>query len=331
MRFFPHFQHWFYLVRASIWLVAAFVRAHFYFKKNAHSDLELPPTATLNSKEKRRLKHYFYGTTYLSIIFGTLHGHRRTAREKHLFSNLAALAYFFDDLADEFRYRDRSKILWQNNPETYGQHADDERKLSLHFLQNVYRELPPQDLEQFKMFMYQVFNVETGGRQVGSKVLEINDLEKITAEKGGFSVLLFRRILAHPLTATEQEAIFQFGFLIQLCDDIFDIWFDVQEGVSTLPIHFAKAGRVGDLHDFFEKKVVEVQQKFRATGLPRGQVETSLKVIHFIVSITRVCLQQYLKIEKTEGRLPLDDRQRMVVDMERWSNRRRAAINLIKS
>lgn len=314
-------MHFIYLIRASIWLVAAFVRAHFYFKKNAHSDLELPPTARLNSKERRRLQHYFYGTTYLSIIFGTLHGHRRTAREKNLYSNLAALAYFFDDLADEFRRRDDTEIDWKNNPEDYGHLADDERKLSLHFLQNVYRQLPPTDLEQFKTFMHRVFNVEASGRQATDKPLAFNDLEKITTEKGGYSVLLFRRILAHPMSAAEQEAIFQFGFLIQLCDDIFDIWFDEKEGVQTLPIHFSKAVRVADLQQFFERQVAVVNRSFRQSGLPDVQVETSLRVIHFIVAITRVCLRHYFFLEKKLEKLPLADRQQMVVDMERWSNR----------
>ncbi len=315
------FSHWFYLFKATVWLFAAFFRAANYFKKNALADLELPHPELLTSKEKRRLKHYFYGTTYLSIIFGTLQNHFRTPREKHLFSNLAALAYFFDDLADAFRNHDEAKILWKNNPEDYGHAADDDRKLALHFLSNVYRELPPQDLQPFKNYLLRVFNVETDGRQQQDKFLTFKDLEKITAEKGGCSVLMFRRILGNHLTTAEESAIFQFGYLIQLCDDIFDIWFDENEGIQTLPIHFAKQKNIAAMHLLFEKQVAVVAEKFRASGLPKNQIETSLRVIHFVVSVTRVCLRHYLFLEKNEGTLPLADRKKMVVDMEKWGNR----------
>jgi hypothetical protein len=48
-----------------------------------------------------------------------------------------------------------------------------------------------------------------------------------------------------------------------------------------------------------------------------------------LVSITRVCLDHYLHLQKKRGTLPLDDRSAMVVDMERWNNRLRAALKLL--
>jgi len=358
-------RHWYYLFRATVWLALAFARASWYFKNRALHDLALPHPESLTSKEKRRLKHYFYGTTYLSAVFCMLRGRTRTRREKHLFTNLAALAYFFDDLVDAFRGRDDSGILWQDNPEEYG-HTADPRGLALHFLHNIYRELPPGDLAQFKDFMHRVFNIETKGRQNGDWGLGIGDLKRVTAEKGGYSVLMFRRVLSNPLSAEEQEAMFQFGYFVQLCDDIFDLWHDRQAGTATLATFFAEKNDVAELREIFEKQVGVVREAFlnsspvstppptpplkgrgdvtlsrhilrlpslsgvgSGVGLTSGSAHTARAAIHFLVGITRVCLRHYEDLQKKHGTLPLDDRAAMVVDMERWGNRLRAARELL--
>ncbi len=322
--------HWHYLFQATVWLVATFVRAARYFKKKLWRDLALPETAVLTSKEKRRLQHYFYGTTYLSVIFCSLRGRSRTRQEKRLFVNLAALAYFFDDLVDAFRERDDSGILWQDNPEAYGAVAD-ERGLALHFLHNIYQSLPPQDLAQFRDFMHEVFNVETTGRQQHDAALSLPELQRITADKGGYSALLFRRVLRHELSAAEQKAIHDFGHLIQLCDDIYDLWFDAQSNTDTVAAYFtAERGDLAGLKAAFEAQALATRQSFLATPYPRRQQETALRVVHYIVSLTRVCLQHYADVEKKLGQLPLHDRTQMVVDMERWPNRIRAAWTLLR-
>ena len=275
------------------------------------------------------MKHYFYGTTYLSIIFCTLRGHTRTRREKHIFTNLAALAYFFDDLVDAYRNQDDSGMLWENNPEEYGKTAD-ERGLALHFLGNVYAELPPADLGEFREFMHKVFNVETAGRQTSStSALPIEALQRITAEKGGYSALLFRRVLAHPFAAGEQEAIFRFGHLIQLCDDIFDAWFDRQEGTVTVATTMLEQNKVPELVRLLEEQVALTKKAFFQTDYPYLYSRTAWGAVHFIVTVTRVCLRHYQVLSRQYPQLPLADRHAMVVDMEKWGNRLRSAYYLV--
>jgi len=310
------------LACATVWLLLAFVQAAWFFRFRALRVLALPHPDALTRAERRRLRHYLYGTTYLSVILCTLRGYPRRRREKRLFTNLAALAYFFDDLVDAFRGHDDTGVLWQDNPEAYGQVAD-ERGLALHFLHHLYQELPPGDLEQFKEFMHRVFNTETAGRQMDDKPLTINELSHITAEKGGYSVLLFRRVLANPLSATEQATLYQFGYLIQLCDDIFDIWHDRQAGVCTLATTFLEQNQVEPLHLFFEKQAHTVQAALRQLS-PQLHGRMSWAAVYYLVTITRLCLRHYGDLQKRHGTLPLDDRSKMVVDMGRWYFRWRA-------
>ncbi|MBC7777828.1 MAG: hypothetical protein H7246_20505 [Phycisphaerae bacterium] len=321
----------YYLFHATLWLFLAFSRAAWHFKWRATRALDLPEGLVIGPKEKRRLKHYFYGTSYLAAIMCALRNQPRSGTEKYLFTNLSALAYSFDDLVDVFREDEGSSILWQNNPEAYGLVAD-KRGLALHLLHNIYRELPEKDLGQFRSYMHRVFNVETAGRQkVGIKrYWDIEILEKITAEKGGCSVLLFRTLLNHNLSMEEENAFFQLGYLIQCSDDIFDLWQDHQAGIVTLATFLAERAEIGQLLRIFEQQVVITHRAFRQTAYSPAQVETALHSIHFLVSITRVCLRHYVDLEHQYGALPLHDRTVIVVDMEIWANRFQAFRYLLR-
>lgn len=322
------FSHWFYLLRAALWLLPAFAKAARYVNRRALSALQLPEGLALSAPEKRRLKHYLYGTTYLSVLFCALRGRTRDTQEEDRFANLSALACFFDDLVDAFGKSDASGILWRDNPEEYG-HVADKRGLALHLLYNVYAQLPLDKLTGFKAFMNRVFNVEASGRQMGSpvKTWQVGELEQMIAEKGGCSVLMFRQLLNHPLGELEEVALYRFGALIQLCDDIFDVWFDKQDETNTLATQWLEQGQVSVLKDFFETQVTATRRAFRdlyRTGpnisYPRQNVETALAVLHYLVAITRVCLDHYQWLSE-QGPFPWAQRRLMVVDMERWGNR----------
>jgi hypothetical protein len=322
-------NHLYHLSQATIRLTAGFVKALWYVYRKRHNDLELPPSVFLSEKEDKRYKHYLFGTSYLSFIFCTLRDTNRTDDERYLFSNLAALTPFFDDLADAYRHKDDTGTVWHNNPETYGQVAD-ERGLSLHLLQNIYKKLPLQYLNTFKNMMHAVFNVETEGRQQSEKTLSLAHIEHITADKGGYSVLLFRRLLAHDLGEKEHAALYQLGYLIQICDDILDVWFDRQEGIATIPRYLMEQNRLAELSFFFNLQVDKTHTTFKEMPYPQGRIETAFKMVHFLVSITRLALWQYEQLEKKYGTIPFDMRKEMVLDMEQWGNRLRLINWLLK-
>jgi|GEM_PF-460068 len=344
-----YLRHWYFLLLVSLRLATDFAQAWKRLRHSVFQDLGLQrETDLLTSKEKKRFRHYCYGTTYLAVLFYARLGHRRTVQEPYLFSNLAALACFFDDLVDASRNANDSGFLWHNDPEAYGR-AVDSRGLSLHFLKNIYDHLYPEHLAEFRSLLHRVFNVELYGMpEVVDKNPELTSkftgekerLVFLTAEKGGCSVLLFRRLMMPPISADEQAAWYEFGHLIQLCDDIFDLWHDRQAGTSTLATFFAECNQVADLHALFEQQVTVVAQVFKkdkSVGATSRHPDTTCRAtekvqtgIHFLVAITRVCLAHYTDLQKKHGTLPLDDRKAMVVDMDRWQHRVSAVRELLK-
>lgn len=313
--------------RAIAGLLLAFGRTAGYLRTKALADLALPAGSGLSPAEHRRWQHYTWGTTYLAAVFGLLLAHRRSRSERALFAQLSALACVFDDLTDHFPAQPGSTAA--DSPEQYGRRVDP-RGLALHLLHQVEQGLPTERLPQFRHFLQRVFQVETGGRQRGVRAPEAEELLRLTAEKGGSSVLLFRCLLAPPLSTAEQKALFEFGGLIQLSDDIFDLWFDRQSGTATLATTWAAQHRLLPLVQVFEQQVADTRQALRTAHFPGLQRASAAWAVHFLCAITRVCLQHYLLLQKKHGTLPLDSRADMVVDMGRWRNRWRAGLAIFQ-
>ena len=326
-------RYWYALLLAAARLTMAFAQAGWQLRSQANLDLGLPRKDALTPRERRRFQHYYFGTTYLAALFCTRTGRRRNRKERYLFANLAALACFFDDLADIFRADASSHFFERDNLEAYGQQTDP-RGLSLHFLKNIEEHLSAVHLPPFRALLHRIFDVEVFGMR-GFSPGDINDersfeaekerLVFLTAEKGGCSVLLFRRLMDLPPSEEEATEWLAFGHLIQLCDDIFDLWHDQQAGAATLATFFATRNDIETLQKMFEQQAAKLRT-FSKTG--RGEIEG---LVAFLLAITRVCLHHYARLKKKHGTLPLHDRQAMVVDMERWSNRARAVWTLLQT
>ncbi len=319
--------HWFYLLPASLRLAGSFLHAYWYWKTSAPADLDLPFGKTLDAAQTKRRKHYFYGTTYLSAVFCQLLGRRkRRLNEMRAFSNLATLACFFDDLTDN----DQPGFFQANSPEQFGRLAD-KSGLALFFLNKTYAALPPERIAGFKQYLDRVFQVEIAGRQNRANQPGMVELEQLTAEKGACSVLLFRCLLPEPISETERQALAHFGSLIQLCDDIFDLWFDRQQGIVTIATRLAEQNDLEQLNQRFERQVAALNRAIQSSPGSAYRRETTICVLRFLVSITRVCLRHYFYLQKKHGTLPLNHRSEMVVDMGRWKHRCRVEAEVLKS
>lgn len=309
-------QHFRGSLAALIQLAGEYLNAMYYWQSNQFTIGNLPAGMLLSDLEKRRIRHYFFGVTYLSAIFCALRHQRLQASERFVLFKLSALAAFFDDLVETRR----GGTALSGTVDAFGRQAD-ERGIARHLLQEVYGALSSNHHATFQVYLNRVFEAEIQAQKGENQ----DKLFYITAEKGGCSVLLFRSLLP-PLPGAEETAALQsFGCLIQLSDDIFDVWFDHRNGVETVATHLAVAGRVGELSEIFEHQWAQTRQDFLAINLPTQQVQRALKMVQVLVAITRTCLAHYRQLKKQHGIVPIHDRQIMVVDMEKWSNRTRVA------
>lgn len=321
--------HWRYLLPAMLQLTRHFGQAALYLRSRGLRDLRLPADKMPDAREIRRWRHYVYGSTFLGTVFCVLRGRPRNHPELVRFARLAALACFFDDLIDTAEVQDNPLSSGENDPEEFGRNADPSGR-ALHLLHQLYPTLPQADLAEFKTYLQRVFDLETAGRQQQQKQPGIEEVARLTAEKGAYSVLLFRRLLPEPLTDSERRALFELGSLIQLCDDIFDLWFDRRNGTVTLATMLAGENKLNQLNSRFDQQLDACIAAFRHIPGPATRTETAVRIVHFLAGTTRVCLRHYQHLQKKHGTLPLNDRRAMVVDMDRWKNRRRTAAEVLR-
>lgn len=309
------FTRWFYLLASTIRLFGHFARAWVYWKTKARHDLNLPSDQLFSNLTVSRWRHYFYGTTFLSAVFCRSRGRNLNLVERRRFSRLAALACAFDDSAERFGHQ----VAVPACPEAMGLQFDDDG-LALHLLQLVYAEIPPESWPAFRADLNQVYQLEVSD----SKQLDLRSSETalagVTKQKGGFSVRLFRRLLDNAPNAADEALAFALGGFVQFCDDIFDSWFDRKNQTPTLAVFFLEKNAPEQLRAIFEDQLTALYRTIRQMPGTRYRRETTVCTVHFLASITRVCLRHYQLLKKKHGTLPLDNRKAMVVDMARWLN-----------
>jgi hypothetical protein len=300
----------FWLFCAALSMLFAFAKAAFYLQKAAFRVLKLPNGALMEPRFRKRFKHYFFGTTYLSLLFCTYHGRRRHASDLGRFALLSALTCYFDDLTDA----QQNKMVnpeWLITPESYGR-ATDPAGLALHFLHSLYHDLPPGQLAVVKRTLNRVFKLETDSRDSNSLA--------VRQELGASSVLLFRQLLDWPLSAQEEKTWMYFGAFIQMCDDIFDIWHDQNKHIETPVLTLARANDLEKIIHLFDSQ--EDKLKINFAVMPRyWRAHLVRAQIHWLSGMTRFCLLRYKKLWIAHGELPLQNRKLMVTDMGLWRNR----------
>jgi len=303
-----------YRLSAAVHLIVLFAKAKQLLRAGGRVDASA-----------KRTHHYFFGTMFLGAVFGQIRGRALGTAEMKRFANLAALAGYFDDLAEA-----TPPPLGPESGaglETYGRLADPSG-LVLRLLNQAYADVPALHAAVFHKHLLQVFHIETQGRQQKLPPPGDEEIRRLTAEKGGCSVLLFRCLLADALSAAEQRALFEFGHLVQVCDDIFDLWHDRQAGTATLATVCAEQGDLAGLEAYFEQQAIRVGHAVRQVNIPSERRETAFQTVFFLMAVTRVCLRHYRCLQKKHGTLPLEDRRRMVVDMARLKLRFRVVAEL---
>jgi SAM-dependent methyltransferase len=154
---------------------------------------------------------------------------------------------------------------------------------------------------------------------------------EITQQKGGESVLFYRYGFKHSLKDGEEEALFQLGSLMQLENDIFDVYKDSQSGIYTLPI---VADKVEEIKKIYTEQVNLFIELCYKMDYPKDNVKQFLDRIMPIVNRAYVCFKQYKKLEKRNNNVfdaSKFSRKQLICDMEKLGNFLRTILYQVNS
>ncbi len=262
----------------------------------------------------KRIKQYTIFITMTSGWFAILRGAKPNKKEKTLALHLGAITPFIDDLTDSLK-KTSSEILEELNA------TDTTLNSAILAARYLLTEIRKNADEDFFRFCEQTLLTQDESlKQVGTAILSDEELKHITRNKGGSSLLLYRIVLGDNLKKGEKEAIYALGDLVQLTNDVFDIYKDLQDKQQTL---YTNTTDFKTAYKAYKLTYDEVNQRFYALDYDKKTIKQFLYRVSTIVSRAMICFDQLILTQNAKGGvLNLADwtRKELICDMEKPSN-----------
>ncbi|WP_298709286.1 hypothetical protein [Chitinophaga sp.] len=250
--------------------------------------------------------------------FTALRGRTATPAERDRLIQYFICSGAFDDFIDREELTPEALETISFQPENF-QPRRIEEKMFLHChlaLRNYVRDRPAYDEAARGLYRAQT----DSARQTKPAPMSEEELLRITMEKGGYAVLLCRFYLDHDASGAEAECWYRIGGIIQLTNDLFDIWKDLQAGVQTLPNRMRDAHA---FHAFYTRKVEEMMAIIAGLPVPEARKSTFLLNMMAICAFSDMAICQLRNIQQQSPQLPdlnTLPRKALIVDMEKPAN-----------
>ncbi|NND08016.1 MAG: hypothetical protein HKN87_16680 [Saprospiraceae bacterium] len=260
---------------------------------------------------RSRIRHYQFANSLTMQWFNVLHNKKPSAHERNAGWYLAVATPIADFLVDELGKNAKEITSMMEKPENtiYDQMA--------HKLLGQSQRLNSN--KRFMDFLYQTLRAQEKSLLQKTGMQNVDTVKQITWEKGGFALLLYRTALSIPISSQEEKAIFQIGGLMQLHNDIFDLFRDTRDDIQTLPTHIES---VNTLKSIYEKEVRTTIEMVDAIPVAKHQRKRFLLLVLLAVNTGYVCLAQYEALEKrSKGKFTPKNytKHELICDMDQWS------------
>ncbi len=272
---------------------------------------EVPDLEILDKTLEKRIYHYLFANSLTTQWFCTLHDYRPSMSELKRGRYLGVSTPIADFLVDQEKLgaaeihnmiRKVSSHPWKNMVGRLFEKATENH--------------PNSELCEELIFL--TLSAQHASLQQKESNLTGEKLKEITWNKGGFALLLYRSALDIPIGEKEWEAIFQLGGLMQLHNDIFDLYRDLQEGIITLATHTES---ISQLTERFRDEINITKEMFGLLNVPSNSKHKFYLLLTLAVQTGYHALQQYAKLEERDGFLNLSQytREQLVCDMDNFS------------
>lgn len=293
-----------------------------YVKKVLEPELRnasLSNDGSLDEDDFSKIRSY-YGFGVPAIVgegFCTLRRKAMSDRERMASTFQGALTGLYDDFFDKTRLKEDKILSMMNDPKSYQPNSSLEQ-LFIHFLSRVIENLP--DKEYFEHAFMKVYISQINSREQTEEDLSFEQLKQITFEKGGNSLLFYRSIFDGIPGKAEEEAIYNAGALMQIGNDLFDVWKDFPQQIRTMVtdcIHIKEVRKV------FRQQLKVTIQSFERSGFPEKNIKKYIHKLLLGISRCFVCMDQLEMLEQKSNGIFLPvvyTREEMLCDMEKRGN-----------
>jgi hypothetical protein len=324
MPFIQSINSFFHSIKQPFTVVSYIDHQKKFIRENISPQLSEAKKATdgsLTNNDFKKITGY-YGLAVPAILgeaLCALRGKGMTQKERLASTCQGAMTGLFDDFFDEERLSENAVEDLIRNPDLFKSNTMNE-KLFLYFYKTALNNTEQPAL--MKDHLYKVYAAQLLSKEQVLHGLTYDRLKDITMRKGAESVLFYRCVFDNPISKAEEKMLYSLGGLMQLSNDIFDVYKDHKQGIKTL---VTSAGKINNLHALFTSILESGIEKAKQADYPFKNIRKFLGIISLgIFSRCYVCLDQLEKTEMNYGGEfdpKLYERKDLICDMDTASNK----------
>ncbi len=274
---------------------------------------------TLSSKDFKKIKKYYaLGVPgILGKAFSILNGHPITHTERLASTYQGALTGLFDDFFDDFDLPEVYLRKMIEVPESIETTKSNEA-LFLYLYKQCLKHVDNPAL--VKQYFNQVLNAQVCSLNQTKTETSLDEIKATTLFKGGISVVFYRVAYQQHMNPLEEAALYKLGGLMQLGNDIFDVYKDLQSGVRTL---VTECNDIKELKRYFFQLLQEVYTEIYATDYDTYRIERFIQFLNLGIHRISVCLDQLEELQNQNGGIfqpEKHERKELICDMEKTGN-----------
>ena len=274
---------------------------------------------TLDEDDFNKIRNY-YGFGVPSIVgegICTLRGRPMSDMERMASSYQGALTGLYDDFFDKTKIAHDEIRKMMDDPELYYAESSLEN-LFVHFLKTVHNNISNRKF--FSETFDKVYAAQIATHGQLDPDFSWDDIKNITFLKGGVSLMFYRSAFDHDLINGEEEVLYNTGSLMQLGNDIFDVYKDEVAHIGTL---LTRCKHISEVRAVFQEQLNKTIMLVRQSGFDKGQKRKFLRKLVLGISRCFVCLDQLENLQpSSRGKFKPSEysREEMICDMEKPAN-----------
>ncbi len=263
----------------------------------------------------KRIRLNVMAAQLVHAFVARLHGESLSYADRKKAAFLGAVTPLVDDLTDHQRMTTAQILNYLTRP---GPHEEEQRTL-----QHFYKQLFPGTAAFRGAFLSALQAQEDSLKQLEPNRLTGEELKVLSKNKGARAFVWFRHSFQSPLVEGEAEVCSTLGFVLQLLNDLFDVYKDTHAWQQTL------LTPITDLRTFqhlFQNQVEQLKTQCQKLPLPTSAKARGWALLTPILGVSVVCLHQLLRLQGTSASFDARNftRAQLVCDMAKWANRKAA-------
>lgn len=269
---------------------------------------------TLTEKDIEKIRFYYgLAVPVIGQFYGELRGYQLSTTDINSLTYLGGTTGLFDDFFDEDHTSKEQLTKMLTHPNLKDAQTPNEKL----FLQFYTKALNHPNANWIKEYYLAGMEAQVQSEKQLRPGLTQEEIAKITRQKGGIFILLYRCALEGEISEKEKELLFQIGFLGQLENDTFDIYKDYHGGIHTLA---TTTKSIAELRATYKSLMSRAFQLIDEMEFSEKNKKKFSRLLAVVATRGLVCLDQLQSLDRGDFDPSAYSKDQLICDMGKTRN-----------